>query len=170
VSEPTYRRVALADLDAVRELNDAAVPAVNSISMEQFGIFGDEAPFFEVAELDGRIVAFLVGLTHPGDVHYESMNYAWFKERFGSFLYVDRVVVDPSAHGRGIGRAFYDHFTAAHGADHEYLCAEVNLRPRNSQSLAFHERLGFVAYGEQTTDGGAKRVTMLAKRLESTTD
>lgn len=162
---PNFRRVALADLDAVRALNEAAVPAVNSIPMAQFGTFADGAPFFEVAELDGRIAGFLVGLTHPGDLAYDSMNYAWFKERLGSFLYVDRVVVDPAAHGTGIGRAFYEHFAAIDEGDHEYLCAEVNLRPRNVESLAFHDRLGFRSIGEQTTDGGAKRVTMLARPL-----
>lgn len=41
------------------------------------------------------------------------------------------------------------------------LACEVNTRPRNKDSLAFHERLGFKSVGEQDTDGGQKTVTML---------
>ena len=42
----------------------------------------------------------------------------------------------------------------------------MNVRPRNDGSLRFHQRYGFTAVGEQDTEGGAKRVTLLEKRLD----
>ena len=41
---------------------------------------------------------------------------------------------------------------------------EVNLRPRNDQSLAFHAQLGFVEVGQQETDYDAL-VSLMAKPL-----
>jgi predicted GNAT superfamily acetyltransferase len=35
----------------------------------------------------------------------------------------------------------------------------------NEGSLRFHHRIGFVEVGQQDTDGGTKRVSLLAKPL-----
>jgi predicted GNAT superfamily acetyltransferase len=43
---------------------------------------------------------------------------------------------------------------------------EVNLEPRNDQSLAFHAALGFVEVGQQMTDYGT-RVSLMTKPLQS---
>jgi predicted GNAT superfamily acetyltransferase len=45
------------------------------------------------------------------------------------------------------------------------LFCEVNVRPRNETSLAFHEAIGFREVGQQDTDGGTKRVSLLALDL-----
>ena len=45
------------------------------------------------------------------------------------------------------------------------LLCEVNVKPRNEGSLRFHHRLGFREVGQQDTEGGAKRVSMLAKPI-----
>ncbi len=42
------------------------------------------------------------------------------------------------------------------------LLCEVNTRPRNDTSLAFHEAWGFKPVGEQDVAGGSKTVMMLA--------
>lgn len=82
-------------------------------------------------------------------------------------MYVDRVAVAADHQGSGIGHVLYDAVETATTAP--LLCCEVNLRPRNDASLRFHDRRGFRAVGEQDTDGGAKRVVLLAKALEATT-
>ncbi|NNE42793.1 MAG: GNAT family N-acetyltransferase, partial [Gemmatimonadetes bacterium] len=45
------------------------------------------------------------------------------------------------------------------------ITCEVNTRPRNDGSLRFHARLGFREVGTQETEGGAKAVSLLEKRL-----
>jgi predicted GNAT superfamily acetyltransferase len=86
-------------------------------------------------------------------------------------LYVDRIAVDPVARKLGIGRALYKAvFDQAISDGQTGVTCEVNLKPPNPESMAFHSKLGFRPVGEQDTDNGAKRVCLLAKNLlESTT-
>ena len=155
------------DLGRMLELNNAAVPAVNELTLDEMAWFFAVARCCLVAEVPGSAVpgpaALLVGLDGPG-VGYDSLNYGWFSERFDRFLYVDRVVVDPSAYRTGVGRAFYEAFmTTSDG--HTYLCAEVNTVPRNERSLAFHDAMGFSDVGEQSDEGTGKTVRMYAREL-----
>jgi len=96
---------------------------------------------------------FLIGMDQDADYH--SPNFLWFKARLDRFAYVDRIVIAASAHGRGLGRKLYERmFADAKAAGFERIVAEVNAVPPNPTSLAFHERLGFAAIGEQTFKGG----------------
>ncbi|MFD1720395.1 GNAT family N-acetyltransferase [Amnibacterium endophyticum] len=151
-----------ADLAAVVALNNAAQPAVPPVDrggLAELTVLASVAVVAE--EVPGEPLGFLIAMD-PG-VDYASENYRWFMQRGGSFVYVDRIVVTPSAKGRGVGRALYGAaFDRAreHGLD-EVTC-EVNVRPANPDSLAFHERLGFRRLEEQETKGGAYRVALLA--------
>jgi predicted GNAT superfamily acetyltransferase len=162
-------RVRLADLDDLDEIlshNNAAVPAVNELRRSDLDWFLDCAHSFLVLDApDGSIAGFMIGLTGPG-LDYDSLNYRWFSARYDAFLYVDRIVVAEQGRGLGAGTRLYDEFARRGRADdHVVMLAEVNIRPRNEVSLAFHEARGFGSVGEQDTDGGAKRVTMLEKHL-----
>lgn len=159
------RELADTDLPALAALNDAAVPAVNALGLDGLT---DHVPRCDVALVveaaAGRTagpVAFLLALA-PGRA-YASENYRWFsRERPGS-LYVDRVVVAPAAHARGLGRALYSSAAQrALGLGLAEVTCEVNLEPPNPASLAFHRRLGFAQVGEQVTTGGSVRVALLA--------
>lgn len=166
VSSP-IRAVTSADLPEILDLNNAAVPAVNALEAPDLDWFASVAHSFLVyPAADGSVAGFLIGLDGPG-VAYDSLNYAWFSARYEQFVYVDRIVVAAAGRGAGVGRSLYDAF-GARGREqgHDTLLAEVNVRPRNEGSLRFHERYGFRSVGEQDTDGGAKRVSLLEKRLD----
>jgi len=114
---------------------------------------------------DGAPAGFVLGM--PPGLGYQSENYLYFsaraRDRGSSFVYVDRIVLAAHLRGQGLGPRLYDAvFAEAHrvGAD-EVLC-EVNLEPPNPGSLAFHQRLGFVEVGRQSTKGGANLVALLA--------
>jgi predicted GNAT superfamily acetyltransferase len=66
--------------------------------------------------------------------------------------------------GQGIGPRLYDAVEEAARAEgaSEITC-EVNVRPANPGSLAFHARLGFVEVGRQETKGGTTEVALLAR-------
>jgi len=156
------RDVAAADHAVLCALNNAAVPHVNSLEVSGLEELLEMAAHARVVERDGALAALLVAFA-PGAA-YPSANYRWFATRYDAFLYVDRVVVDPTARGRGIARALYDDLAAvatARAARH--LTCEVNERPPNPGSLAFHERLGFAEVGRQQT--GAKAVILVAREL-----
>lgn len=156
------REVREGDIDAVCALNEAALPAVNSLTPEAMAAFMPLSIYFKVAIVDGNVAGFLIGLG-PDSIHTSS-NYRWFQKRRDDFIYVDRIVIAATARGRGLGRRLYADFARGCGADAAVLACEVNIRPRNQESLDFHSRLGFTAVGEHTSDEG-KRVVMLERTL-----
>lgn len=161
--DTTIRDVSVADLDAVLELNESNVPAVNSISVDQLQWFMEHAHYFRVVDVAGRIGAFLVGL-RPG-TDYDSPNYGWFCERYDDFGYVDRVAVADDARRLGLASRLYADFERSLPASVAVMTCEVNIRPPNDGSMRFHASHGFLRVGSQETDGGDKEVALLARTI-----
>lgn len=161
------RTVTEADLDQIVALNQANLPAVGPTDRSQIERFVEQTHSFLVAATpNDQVGGFLIGL--PPGTDYGSMNYAWFSTRYDNFIYVDRIVVGDAGQGQGTGQRLYNAF-AARGRETsaDVMLAEVNVKPRNDQSLRFHDRYGFVSVGERDTDGGGdKRVVMLEYRLD----
>jgi len=154
-----------ADLAAVHAINQAEVPAVGEETADALAHTASESLVALVAELDGTVAGFCFVL--PPGADYGSMNYAWFAERYDDFVYLDRVAISPDFQRRGIGRALYaevERLAAERRPSARDFTLEVNLRPRNDQSLAFHADLGFVEVAQRETDYGA-RVSMMTKPL-----
>ena len=151
------------DLVTLLDLNEAAVPHVNSISLEDLRWFAYNAAYFRVAWLDSRIAGYLIALA-PG-TSYASSNYRWFCARYCNFVYIDRILVAEHARRCGVGRLLYDDVTAFALQIAPLLTCEVNIRPRNEPSLKFHERLGFVHVDFQDTENGTKTVSLMTKQL-----
>lgn len=102
------------------------------------------------------------------DAAYDSRNFLWLKARFERFVYVDRVVVDPAAQGRGLGRHLYDALAAqARDAGHVRIVCEVNTLPDNTTSHRFHERMGFVPVADIEWEPGVKAVRFYEWRIAS---
>ncbi len=150
-----------ADLPQLVAINDGAYPAVpvtppaelaDLIALSRLALVVD----------DGAVAGFVVALAPGAD--YASENYAWFGARSSDFLYVDRIVLAPRLQGQGVGPRLYAAVEEAARADGatEITC-EVNVRPPNPGSLAFHARLGFVEVGRQETKGGTTEVALLAR-------
>jgi uncharacterized protein len=98
---------------------------------------------------------------------YQNPNFAWFKEAYPSFVYIDRIIVAESARGQGIARLLYeDLFAAAHSAGVPRIVCEVNSEPPNPASDAFHLAMGFEKVGQAVLYNGAKTVNYFAKNLD----
>jgi predicted GNAT superfamily acetyltransferase len=81
--------------------------------------------------------AFLLAFDQDAD--YDSPNFLWFRERFDSFLYVDRVIVSKTHRRAGLGRLLYeDLFRRAEYFAFPRVACEVNIVPPNPASDAFH--------------------------------
>ncbi|MCE3290444.1 MAG: GCN5-related N-acetyltransferase [Caulobacter sp.] len=101
------------------------------------------------------------------DADYDSPNFLWFRERYGRFVYVDRVVTAAAARGRGLaGRLYRDLVEQARAAGHARIVCEVNSDPPNPASEAFHRGFGFRPVGEARLANG-KTVTYLALDLSA---
>jgi predicted GNAT superfamily acetyltransferase len=167
VSDPRgplrIRDAAEDDLAAVHAINESEVPHVNSISVDRFRGFLDEAVYFKIAEIDTGLAGYLVAFDAPAT--YESLNFRWFQEHYADFIYVDRIAVDAAARRRGVASALYRDLFPFARARTRLLTCEVNTRPMNADSIAFHEGFGFREVGTQETDGGAKTVSLMAVEL-----
>lgn len=113
-----------------------------------------------VGEADAFVIA------HDQDADHDSLNYLWFRPRFPRFVYIDRVVVDPRRRGLGLARTLYEAvFAKAAEAGHDRVVCEVNIRPPNDASHAFHRTLGFEPVDSAVLPGGEKEVQYYSKRL-----
>jgi len=151
-------------LSDVLTLNSLAVPATSHLEPQELEQLLAMSQYSLVVLDDNEQVAGFCITLLPG-TDYESLNYRWFSERYSSFSYLDRIVVREDLRGSGIGAALYAELERRIEATLPVLCCEVNIKPLNDGSLRFHHRIGFVEVGQQDTEGGKKRVSLLAKRL-----
>ena len=153
------------DLEWCHALNEANVPAVGTETAEAFAKLLDLSSIALVATVDGERAGFSISMLAGAD--YQSMNYRWFIARHDVLVYLDRVAVDAQFKRFGVGRALYAETERLGLAATDVgvpFCLEVNLEPRNDESLAFHARLGFSEVGQQRTPNG-KLVSMMERPL-----
>lgn len=171
-SAPRLRPFAESDLDAVLALNNAAVPHVNALTVDDWREILGDADCVLIAETgeprDGPVPGNPGGVlvAVPPGTGYDSANYRWLGERFDDFLYIDRIVIAETARGFGLGRLLYEAL-AARGRERGVarLVCEVNVEPPNPGSIAFHERMGFRAIGDQLNPQSGKTVRYFEKPL-----
>ena len=113
-----------------------------------------------IGEADAFLLAF------DQDAPYDNPNFRWFRARYPRFVYVDRIVVASLVRGRGLARLLYrDLFAESSRAGHSRVVCEVNSRPPNPESDAFHAALGFIEIGSADIHEGSKTVRYLALTL-----
>ena len=161
MTEAVLRAAAAGDFARIVELNAAEVAQTSAMDLARLRLLAALAAYHKVAEVDGRIVAFLLAMDDAAA--YDNDNFRWFAARYPRFLYIDRIVVDAGHAGLGIGRRLYhDLFEHARYAGIGTLVCEYNLQPPNPASAAFHARFGFVEIGARRLADGSKRVSMQA--------
>jgi len=151
------------DLPHIHNLNQVALPAVSSITINDMTQFLEMADYFRVIKVKNNIAGFLIALTPRKDYH--SPNYKWFEKKYSQFMYIDRIVIDPSFQSRGLGRAFYDDLKIFSQRYTPIITCEVNLKPKNERSLLFHKKYGFEQMGTQETEGGKKKVSLMVYKI-----
>lgn len=114
----------------------------------------------------GAVDAFLI--VFDQGARYDSPNFEWFRARFPTFAYVDRIITGPEARGKGYARALYeDLFARAAASGHDRVVCEVNFDPPNPGSDAFHAALGFIEVGRRLLQDSGKTVRYLSKNIPS---
>ncbi|MCQ4162180.1 GNAT family N-acetyltransferase [Roseomonas sp. GC11] len=157
---PVPRRILPADQPALLALNNQHAEAVNALPPEGFAALCARAAWSGAVWEGGRPLGFLLALGPEGPA--TGPNHAWMQAHHPEAAYIDRVVVEAAAQGRGLGRALYAALAAwAAGAGFTRLGCEVNLDPPNPGSMAFHARLGFETAGEATDPRNGKRLRYL---------
>ena len=151
------------DYTAVLALNNSVTPHVNALTTEQFTWLAAHAVYFRVCADEAGVAGFIIAL--QSGLPYWSDNYRWFASQAEPFLYLDRVVVAKRAQRQGVGQALYKDIAAFAIGQWPRITLEVNLRPPNPGSLAFHDSMGFRRVGQRDYDAGEKSVVMLERTL-----
>ncbi len=139
------------------QLNEQHAAELSSLSADGFAQLVATAHY---AKQVRPHMGFLIAFDHAAQ--YASQNYQWFKQRYETFLYIDRVVVEEKARGQGVATALYDDlFSFAKEQGHSYVVCEVNTIPPNPESMLFHQRLGFKQIGFAQLKGAGKEVAYL---------
>jgi predicted GNAT superfamily acetyltransferase len=167
VSVFTLRPATVADHAALLALNNSQIPHVNALTPDEFATIAALSAHFTVAEDPQGLLGFVLCI--PSGTAYWSGNYKWFSERYARFLYLDRVAVSPRLRRGGVGRALYDDLHTRARAVWPCVALEVNLRPPNPGSIAFHQALGYEAVGVREYADGVNAVQMLIKKFETST-
>jgi len=135
--------IAADDEAAVLALNNAHAVELSWLEMDRLRRLLGNA--FHARRV-GRLEAFLIAFDETSD--YDGGHFLWFRTRYPRFVYVDRVVVDPAARGRGHARRLYlDLFDRARHGGHDIVACEVNAEPPNPASDAFHAAMDFATVG-----------------------
>jgi predicted GNAT superfamily acetyltransferase len=156
------RPISPADHAAVLELNDRNVELTAPMDQARLAGLVGLADRACVIEHDDQFAGFV--LTFRAGSSYDSANYRWFADRYGTeFYYLDRVVVHENFRRLGLGSVVYDELEAYAQDLAPVFALEVNLDPPNEPSLAFHRNRGYARVGEQVVDGHV--VELMAKPL-----
>ena len=159
MTAPLLRDATPADFAAIVRLNAESVQFTSTMDDAKLRRFYAMAAYLRVAVVDGQGAAFL--LAFAADAPYWSENFRWFRERYGRFLYIDRIVVDAPHRGRGLGRLLYeDLFAFARSQGCAHVTCEFDVEPPNAASAAFHARFGFREVGSRQVTYADKRVAM----------
>ncbi|XOV77607.1 MAG: GNAT family N-acetyltransferase [Aestuariibacter sp.] len=150
-------------LPELLRLNNLAVPAVNELQLDELEKLVNESAYAQVVADEYAVAGFILAFKQDAD--YQGFNYSWFKARFSDFLYIDRIVVNPSYRGQGVGRKIYsetEDFCRKQGL--KMMTCEVNLEPDNPVSHQFHKDMGFDEI-EAVLHPEGKRVMMYQKEI-----
>jgi len=166
----TIRDARPADFPAIVRLNLESEHFMSRMGAGRLEELASQCVYLRVAEEGGEVAAFLIAFAP--DSAYDSENFGWFRERYPSFLYIDRIAVDSRFRGRGLGvRMYEDVFAFARENGFDRVVAEFDVEPPNPVSAKLHERFGFREVGSRSVSYAAKRVAMqeapLSKRAQS---
>ena len=152
------------DLSEIFHINEASIPAVNSVSIDEFKWFLSKKIYFKCVEDDEKkICGFLLVL--PPGLDYESQNYKWFSSRYSNFAYIDRIAIKESSKRKGIGSNLYTYLESAIKDKYYLIACEFNIKPLNETSKKFHKKLDYENVGYQYTENGIKLVSLMIKKL-----
>ena len=152
------REARASDFPNIVSINASEEEKTSPIDLERITQLDIWSTYHKVAIKEDQVVGFLLVMNNASD--YDGANFRWFVDRYSSFLYVDRIVIDPVYAGMGVGTALYvDLIEFAKGQGHVALCCEINVLPPNPVSHAFHARFGFREVGHSNEAGAQKVVS-----------
>lgn len=164
MQEVVIRKASTLDYKAIVDINDGEVQHTSPMDMERLGELDRLSAYHKVAEIEGKVVAFLLAMRE--DCPYSNKNYNWFSSHYNKFFYIDRVVVDSKYFGLKIATMLYqDIFNHARSHGVTVITCEYNMIPPNEPSRIFHNKFGFEEVGTHWVSRGDKKVSLQAAQM-----
>ena len=156
MTEPHHARVLA--------INAASRPAVAPLDTQELKRLLSFAVNSLVAIRGEEVVGYVLAISRIAE--YDGEEFLEFRRLIPSaFLYIDQLAVAPAHKGSGVARALYETLeSAARAVGQMLLCCEVNTRPANADSAAFHRKVGFTPYTRLATRDG-REVELLTKTV-----
>ena len=148
------------DVPSMWSINEQGLPGTGQVSEQEVSDLLKLSTLSLGTFRDGVLLGFVLCLSPR--TTYESLNYAWFNNKYDDFIYVDRIAVSFDHRGEGIGTKLYEKVVSYSQEKEVPIAAEVNLNPPNPGSMRFHNRFGFEEVG--TLLHKEKSVTMLLRQ------
>tara|TARA_B100001250_G_C19690982_1_gene740276 strand:- start:459 stop:947 length:489 start_codon:yes stop_codon:yes gene_type:complete len=145
--KPEIVKASKDDLEFILLLNQNSMPAVSSSNIEMMQHFLKICHYFKILKINSQIVGFLNAIL-PGE-DYQSEHYKWFIDKYDSFIYVDRIVLDKTNKNQGYGTLFYNDLINSVKSKKLDIACEINTKPYNKQSIQFHKKYGFSELGRK---------------------
>jgi hypothetical protein len=131
------------DFESIVTVNKMSRPGVAALDRQAIQHLWSLGADILVAELQGSVAGYLIALS--SDAGYEAEEFLWYRRKLEEpFFYIDQIATNARFRQRGVATALYQAFMDF-GREQgiSTYCCEVNLKPPNPISLAFHRRLGF---------------------------
>ena len=143
---PLNKPLTFEEVTDMHLINQENIPEVGDVSnLEDFQLLVDLSEFILAFKDNNRVIGFIL-LMREGN-KYHSENYKYMSSRFDKFLYIDRIAIQKNYRRRGLGEKIYSEvISKSKKLNLDVLC-EVNTRPRNDPSIAFHKKMGFEEIG-----------------------
>ena len=127
-------------------INQENIPEVGALSeLEDFRARVNWSKIIFVYKWEDIIKAFVLCMREGQP--YNSPNYQYISSRFEKFLYVDRIAVQEKFRRKGLAEKIYSTVIDKGKENNLDILCEVNTRPSNEPSMAFHQKMGFEEIG-----------------------
>ena len=134
------------EVEEMHLINQENIPELGDVpELEDFKLRVNWSENIFVYTHEDIIKAFVLCMREGQD--YNSPNYQYISSRFQNFLYVDRIAVQEELRGKGIGEKIYSTVIDKGKENNLDILCEVNTRPLNEPSIAFHQKMGFEEIG-----------------------
>ena len=134
------------EIKEMHTINQENIPEVGDLSeLEDFRSRVNWSENIFVYKYEDVIKAIVLCMREEQD--YKSPNYEYISDRFNKFLYVDRIAVQEQFRRKGIAEKIYSTVIDKGRENNLDILCEVNTRPSNEPSMAFHKKMGFEEIG-----------------------
>ncbi len=146
-----YREAKESDLEGVIKVNHLSQRSkktsglIQKRTLKDFHKLFDISKRFIIAEQNGVIIGYVIVLDESAE-YLENEIFSFFPKNYDNFVFVDSVAVHPDFRRKKVAKGMYNRFLSE---EKKRVLVDFLIKPRNSESISFHESMGFKSIGDR---------------------